>query len=98
MKDLGKNNFPFLGVEAPDWQGARSVNNSQPISTTSNAARRDGSAHKMRSYFCASPLWRFATLTPTLHIFCNAGVISEQSPARPSGANRSTGVVTSEPA
>ncbi len=44
-KGSRNNNFTFLGVEAPDWQGARSANG-HSIQATSNAARRDGSAFK----------------------------------------------------
>ena len=38
-----KNRFPFWGVEAPGWQGARREHTGS-IRPTSNAARRDASA------------------------------------------------------
>ena len=41
-----KNNFTFLSVEAPVWQGAKTPEYAY-ISSFRNAARRDGSTVKM---------------------------------------------------
>ena len=48
------NKLAILSVEAPVWQGAK-TQEYQDILSFRNAVRRDASALKMSSYFCASP-------------------------------------------
>ena len=52
--------FTILGVEAPVWQGAK-TQEYLDIPSFRNAARRDGSADKMWSYFwvCLQPIFIF---------------------------------------
>jgi hypothetical protein len=59
-KDKGSlnNKLAILSVEAPVWQGAK-TQEYQDILSFRNAVRRDVSALKMSSYFCASPKAKF---------------------------------------
>jgi hypothetical protein len=49
-KGSRKNKFAILGVETPGWQGAK-TQKYLDIPSFRNAARRDASVSKMRSYF-----------------------------------------------
>ncbi len=49
-----KNNFPFWGVEALGWLGARREHTGS-IRPTSNAARRDASAAENGKFFLPGP-------------------------------------------
>jgi len=56
-KDKGSlnNKLAILSVEAPVWQGAK-TQEYQDILSFRNAVRRDASALKMSSYFCAKKM------------------------------------------
>jgi len=59
----------ILSVEAPVWQGTK-TQEYQDILSFRNAVRRDASALKMLSYFCASPNYKSCRNSELFQDFC----------------------------